>query len=910
MMKFFNKSVNFFFMKMFSGRYDLPVPTVVTAMAFCIFLAGVLGFAVQPAAAQISEEAWDEPVNLSQSGGANNPHMVIDSKGKIHVIWEDRFDGFFYSFHHVDEWSSPVEVELPFESTSIQLLADQDGFIHAFWLDEDDSLLHSKVNADDIGDIEVEEAWEAPTTVGASAVKFAAQIDEDDHMHVVYIRPVQTTSSPAGIYYKNSLDGGVSWSSPKILYQSSYLRGVTAETSHVSISTAAVDEGKKIYVSWDNRSRKQVFLVKSEDRGETWSDPIEIDRPGSEFGASRPFNIRVSAQGENVLLIWQNGIPGMNCSQFYIYSSDAAESWSERLPLPASLPGCAQEIDLKPIKENLTLLLTGEQWQGFIQAWNATEWSDSKGQPLLSTFEDPEVLESISLQCRQFAYHPIYDRLFVVGCDTSGGGDIWISSRLIGDVDHWYPLPPVWNLPDTVLSSEANLSSLTLVSGSDDKFHLAWVEKASSSSVLTPAGDIYYSRVDSSGWTRPSTVPGLSGANPAGTSIAVDPAGRLLMAWSDNNSGNIYFQWANASQANSPSSWTSLVELPSSNSGARSPQLLIEQNGRLYVFYAVPLNEGRGIYLTWSTDRGEHWSSPVRIFDAETAGWEMVDRPRLAVDETGNLHAVFTRYSLPGGRGPLGLYYSRSTDKGETWSKGEQVVEKPVLWSRIVSAGDRGLHRAWMEIDAGRRQIMHQYSLDGGSTWTRSEIVSSYAGDSGHPELMVDSANRLHLLQVAQDIVGDLFLYHWQWDGVFWYANDSFSLQDFGDLAVTGFYSAVSGSGRISTVLSASEANGNGSLPISSIIITSRSIEMPETPLQPIPTPGVQAVLTPAPTQEPLPTHTPIIDLSVFESNNMLTIPSTPTNNGLFGLIIGGSLATFLVGLVLVIGMRKAKGKR
>jgi hypothetical protein len=73
------------------------------------------------------------------------------------------------------------------------------------------------------------------------------------------------------------------------------------------------------------------------------------------------------------------------------------------------------------------------------------------------------------------------------------------------------------------------------------------------------------------------------------------------------------------------------------------------------VSYAVPLNEGRGIYLTWSSDRGDSWSSPVRVFDAETAGWETVDQPRLAFDEDGALHTVFTRYSLPGGRGPLGL---------------------------------------------------------------------------------------------------------------------------------------------------------------------------------------------------------------------------------------------------------------
>jgi hypothetical protein len=81
-----------------------------------------------------------------------------------------------------------------------------------------------------------------------------------------------------------------------------------------------------VYVVWDNRSRRQVFLAHSMDGGITWSDPLEIDRPGSEFGASRPFNIQVSAIGENVLLIWQNNIPEISYSQYYMWSNNAVET--------------------------------------------------------------------------------------------------------------------------------------------------------------------------------------------------------------------------------------------------------------------------------------------------------------------------------------------------------------------------------------------------------------------------------------------------------------------------------------------------------------------------------------------------------------------------------------------------------
>jgi hypothetical protein len=907
MIQFENDIVGSFIKKSIASRPAFRICLVVFALILSFLVTGLYPGYSQLASAQATEEVWDEPVNLSRSGGTTNPQLVIDTIGKIHVIWEDRFDGYFYTYHYEEEWSSPDNIELPFDTLHSALLPDFSGNIHAFWIDEDDRLLHKKISGDSFA---VEESWEAPVQVGASAVDLSVVIDQQGVLHTAYVRPLHTTSSPAGVYYKYSNDGGVTWSAVELLYSSSYLRGVNSETTSISISSSITDTGTSVYVVWDNRSRRQVFLAHSMDGGITWSDPLEIDRPGSEFGASRPFNIQVSAIGENVLLIWQNGIPEMSCSQYYMWSNNAGETWSARLPLPAALSGCPQETDLKFIKENITLLLTGGQWVGYIQAWNGIEWSDSSGQPLLSTFEDPEIFESIALQCRQFAYHPIYDRLFVVGCDTTGGGDIWISSRLVGDVDHWYPLPPVWSHPETIVSGEGHVSSLVMAAGSDDKVHITWIETLPGNSTLNPSAEIYYSRIDGSDWTRPSAIPGLPGANPGSTSIALDSAGRLMMVWSDNSSGKIYFEWASATQANSPSSWTSPSELPTNSTAARSPQILVENDGIIYVSYAVPLNEGRGIYLTWSSDRGDSWSSPVRIFDAETAGWEMVDHPRLAFDEDGSLHAVFTRYSLPGGRGPLGLYYARSTDMGETWTRGELVAEKPVLWSQIVSAGDRGLHRAWMEVDAGRRLILHQYSLDGGATWTRSEIVSNYAVDGGSPELTVDSANRLHLLQAARDIVGDLILYHWQWDGVFWYANDNLSLQAFGDIAVTGFYSAVSGSGKISAGLSTGQMDGNSTVPTNSILITSRRIEVPETALQPVPTPSAQPAPTPPPTQAPLPILTPTVDLSVYENYNMLPVTSGPVNRGMSGLIIGGSLATLLVGLVFVVGIRKAKGKR
>jgi hypothetical protein len=870
-----------------------------------IFLFIFIAASGQEAAAQVSEEGWVEPINLSHSGGTTNPQMVIDSYGKIHVIWEDLFEGYFYTFHEVNTWSSPVRVIFPFDGFQPLLLAGQDELIHAFWIDEEERLQHSQVSADLFDD---EEAWQSPEVVGASAVNFDALIDTDNKVHVVYVRPLQTTSSPAGIYYKNTADGGENWSSAENLYSSSYMRGVSSDTSHISISSTASGSETKIFVAWDNRSRRQVFLTHSNDGGEEWNEPQVIDHPRVETGAGQPLNILVSSQGENVLLIWQIGISEMSCSQYYMFSNDGGRSWSERLPLPSPLPACPKEQDLLHVKQGINLLLAEGDWQGYIQAWNGQEWSDGSSQSLISTFEDPDVFESVALQCRQSAYHSIYDRLFIVGCDPTGGGDIWISSLFIGDVDHWYPEPSVWSPPQAIRSSENNLSSLVMAGGNEDSVHVIWVENVSANTGLNPSNELMYSRLYGGNWTRPTAIPVLSGVNPASPTITIDYLGRLLMAWEDNHNGKIYFQWSNASHANRPTSWTTVVEIPSIYLRASSPHIIAGADGYIYVIYAVSLNEERGIYLTRSHDRGESWSQPVLVFDAVAAGWEKVDSPRLTIDHTGTLHTLFVRNSLPGGRGPLELYYSRSTDGGENWSIGEPVVEKPVLWSRIVSAGDRGLHRTWLEVEAGRRQVYHQYSMDSGKTWSRAEVLSNQANEGVIPDLVVDSANRLHMLKASRDIFGVLSLYHWQWDGVFWYANENISLNEFRDQLVTGFYSAMTPSGTIKAVFSTTNSDKSQPLvSLSSIFFTSRSIDIPDTLLEPVSVPQSQVDSTPEPNQISTPSLTPTIDLSVFQGNSELLTDTGQARSGLFGLLIGGTLATVIVGVAFVVGIRIVK---
>ncbi|MEJ2353901.1 MAG: hypothetical protein P8Y03_29355, partial [Anaerolineales bacterium] len=122
-------------------------------IAFFILLA----FLPSSGLAQTANDPWSEPINISHSGAATDPVMVVDSTGTFHLIWLDKFSGPMYTKGDGNNWDSPVPVQLPFNSldpgsqTPVMLapvlLSDSSGDIHAFWKDDKYRLFYSHISA-------------------------------------------------------------------------------------------------------------------------------------------------------------------------------------------------------------------------------------------------------------------------------------------------------------------------------------------------------------------------------------------------------------------------------------------------------------------------------------------------------------------------------------------------------------------------------------------------------------------------------------------------------------------------------------------------------------------------------------------------------------------------------------------
>ena len=858
----------------------------------------LVGFtAVSWTLAQTADEGWSAPENLSRSGAAAQPQLVVDDNGRFHLWWPDSFAGLTYLNGRPGQWGNPAPVaDLPFAEASPTFLAD--GLrLHAFWQEQVEAdrlagtpafarLRHSSAAAADAAN---PAAWSPAQTVQTEVLALAVAGGGDGRLHLATLRADATA---AGLYYQQSPDAGLTWESPIPLYQSDYLRLLSPAEANVQIAA----QGDALWIVRDDRLRQSIFLHHSANGGQTWAEPQPI---GETDAAQAPSRARLARAADSLHLLWQVGQTGAGCALQHQWLADGAADWSPALPLPPGLPDCPSEYDLVADGPAL-FLLSRVADRSYLQGWQDGRWQAPQPQPALDSATAPDFNHPVAFTCGRAAQIQA-GQLWVAACGAAIGQDVWLLGRPLAPLRQSLQETPVWRDPAVLTAPDAALFHPALVADSNGRFHAIWSQADPGSQTATA---LYYARWDpaAAGWSRATAIVSAAAGQQATEPALTIANDQLYLVWRGGAQGEIFFSQADANRAANPSDWSTPLALPMPQPAGSAPDILVDGAGGIHVAYALPLNEDRGIYLTSSAD-GNVWTPPSQIFDAVAAGWPQVDAPRLALTGYDTLHALWLRRDLPGSLTPATLHYAAAGPDGR-WSAPQAVTTGTTAVGAISGAqllgwGERLLHRLWLQSEGGaaRQALWHQVSLDSGLTWSRAGRVGGLGRAAAAADLLLDGAGQPYLLSLTTGEGGEArpALDLWRWADDRWQSETGLTLVGGPPAGRTALAGALATDGRLGAIyLGQTVADGQAAL-----LFAARQVAPPETLPTPLPSLTPTPTATPTVTPTPAPQPTPTLSFAL-EPDTALPLAGLLPGTSAGALVLPAALSLSLAGLLVV----------
>lgn len=743
-----------------------------------------------PGAARVAAQApvgdWSEPVNISNAGASSSPAIVTDLDGITHVTWFDEFAGGRYAQMAADGvWSKAVSVRTPFTSNTPRLITSLDRYINAVWIDAISTLRLSRVPSKSAM---VATSWLSPRFIASNVMSFDIYLDATNVFHMVYVTNTDRPNQPAGLYYIQGLMGGSSWGVNVPIYTSPYFRSLTVENApHVSVTRlekgAVEGEPGPIIIVWDDPSQGRILLTQSVDKGRTWGEAEVVDQADLASGSASPSSVDITTWNDELVMVWKKGTSTADCTMMFQTTTGNGASWTSPRQLFAETPGCPSETGFLGGDTEYLLWQATINNQVNLVAWNGSTWSDPQTQAELTGVTNPVTTQALSTGCLQLEYRPEKGQLNAIRCDTDGNQDIWYTSKPLEIDENWFAKESTWSAPEALTTTAKAIASLNVVSGDDGSIYSMWTEPSQSVGVTGDSFDmVMFSVWDGETWSAPTSSFRPRGGGAYEMAVTHNSGGDLLATWRGESPGQVFFSRVEASRAFSALEWAEAVELPVPAGPCITPAILAGPGEEVYVAYAVPANEGRGIYLNYSLDKGRTWSDPVRLFDAQAAGWEVAEKPVLQRTADGKIHALWQRGSMLMRAYGVGLGYASSADGGVTWNQADLSIEARVRWAGLISPDQGTLFRAWLEFVDGVPAVLSQASTDGGTTWKSPESITISGEILGNPSLITDPTGRIHLLQLNRNLTGDIVINHWIWYNNDWTAGESLYIEQAGGL--------------------------------------------------------------------------------------------------------------------------------
>jgi hypothetical protein len=865
------------------------------------------GLATAYAQDQVQTDPWMPSVNLSKSGGAVQPMVMADPGGTIHVLWWDQFDLGRYTFYTDRTGWNPVFLALAIKAgadnrapSSWKMVTDQAHQLYVFWTDNIGNLWYARLNS-------ATTSFSEGQLLASGMVTWDVQVDTTGSIHLVYAQAGGGSGlAAAGVYYRYS-GNGVNWEAPVTLVTSPYFRTLQSDIAFVSV---AGDGKGQIFVTWDDPFEKRAQMAYSQNNGGAFSVPTPVISGEVAQGAvARQARLLVEPGGK-FLMMWQAGASCAIYQQEWtkqageinadLKSVVAAESvgagWTAPHRVLEALNGCVHDYRYYSLtrpesgglsKGSLALLVrTGTDVEMLstptLAVWNQKDWTEPVS--LQISIVDPLTKYLNALGCLDVTV--VSDRLAALGCDENG--DVWATQSKITLDEFISAQQHAWSQPQLISTGDNPPADLpVLAADSENRLHVIYPVLSPDASTTSSGGGktngiaLAYVRLSDDSWTRPSLVlkspatsvmaqTALDAGQPA---IVSDPAGPLLVAWSGGPTGQVYISSAFPHDAGFTTGWSIPMLLPAVSPVGGSPSLAIDFSGKLYAAYAVPLNEGRGVYLSVSEDKGATWLTPTTICAVTGSSADdqnnmpMFGSVRLLLDDQGVLHVAWVVTGLPPDSSPLGVYYSNSVDGGFTWSTPQQLSQGPADKPQFCLAAPGQLHLFWNKILDNGSELYQQWTLDGGLNWSEATRVMNLRNISERVGLVADGQGTVYLVGLEHTPQDSVALVSLRWDGSTWWTAPEHLLLGFDWSDNVGVTAILVPGGKLVAFYRINVPDQDGILQ-PALGFVQRPVDV--RPLAPLPTFTPQSVVTatPLPTlfASPTPIPTPKVTTSPTRS--------------------------------------------
>lgn len=258
---------------------------------------------------------------------------------------------------------------------------------------------------------------------------------------------------------------------------------------------------------------------------------------------------------------------------------------------------------------------------------------------------------------------------------------------------------------------------------------------------------IQYARFDGANWSIPINIFSTAPEQAIGfLSAAVDLDGRLYLVWGTAPAATspVYISQVPASEAYRVQSWTHAVE---TGIMAFQMKLRIDSKGTLHLVYSQIHDADPGIYYSRSEDKGKTWSYSVWL-DSDILKNYVPWSLQFDLDSSDGLHVAWYYYSYE----VTGdwIRYVHSFSGGKDWISPvtiDRVGGNPdkdlTFASPVMAVKDKTIMVVWA---GGNGLYYRNYGLssDGGITWTQPiHIFGELNGQAGDG-IVADASGRFY----------------------------------------------------------------------------------------------------------------------------------------------------------------------